>query len=69
MIFGSQDLTSSAGILAFKLTQDNGQNIVGCCYADTNTNREFLVSQFTDTDSFSNLESLIVQLSPKVGPL
>lgn len=72
LIFGSQDMTSSAGILAFKLGQENnpgggGQNaVVGCCFVDSNAKREFLVAQFNDDDSFSNLESLIVQLSPKV---
>ena len=64
LLFGSVDITCSAGMLAIKIGQDN-QTTVGCCYVDTNE-RKFLVAQFSDNDSFSNLESLIVQLSPKV---
>ena len=63
LIFGTSGLTTTAGILAFKIGQEN--NTVGCCYIDTN-DRKFLVAQFSDTESYSNLESLIVQLSPKV---
>ncbi len=62
LIFANTDITNSVGILAFKIGQENQ---VGCCYVDTNE-RKFLVAQFADNDSFSNLESLIVQLSPKV---
>lgn len=63
LIFGASGLTTTVGILAFKVGQEN--NMVGCCYIDT-IDRKFLVAQFSDTESFSNLESLIVQLSPKV---
>lgn len=62
LIFGASGLTTTVGILAFKVGQEN--NMVGCCYVDT-IDRKFLVAQFSDTESFSNLESLIVQLSPK----
>ena len=64
LLFGSVDITCSAGMLAIKIGQDNLAT-VGCCYVDTNE-RKFLVAQFSDHDAFSNLESLIVQLSPKV---
>ena len=65
LLFNSVDITCSAGILALKIGQDNNQPTIGCCYVDTNE-RKFLVAQFADNDSFSSLESLIVQLSPKV---
>nr|CAG4649158.1 EOG090X02H9 [Scapholeberis mucronata] len=61
LIFGSTDITNSSGILAFKL---GSENQIGCCYVDT-YERKFLVAQFADNESFSNFESLIVQLSPK----
>lgn len=61
LIFGSTDITSQVGILAFKIGTENQ---VGCSYIDTYA-RKFLVAQFADNDAFSNLESLIVQLSPK----
>lgn len=63
LIFGSTDITSQVGILAFKIGTENQ---VGCSYIDTYA-RKFLVAQFADNDAFSNLESLIVQLSPKVN--
>ena len=69
LIFGSQDMTSSAGILAFSKqsgAEGSGHQIIGCCYLDSNDKREFLVAQFADSDSHSNLESMVVQLSPKV---
>ena len=69
LIFGSQDMTSSAGILAFSKqngAEGSGNQIIGCCYLDSNDKREFLVAQFADSDSHSNLESMVVQLSPKV---
>jgi len=61
LIFGSTDITSQVGILAFKI---GSENQVGCSYVDTYA-RKILVAQFSDNDAFSNLESLIVQLSPK----
>lgn len=62
LIFGSADITTLTGILAVKTGENN---TVGCCFIDTNE-RKFLVSQFSDTESFINLEALVVQLSPKV---
>nr|CAG4650000.1 EOG090X02H9 [Sida crystallina] len=67
LIFGSTDLTTTTGILAVVTAQEKeNYSTVGCCYVDVN-DRKFLVCQFTETDSFSNLQSLIVQLGPKVG--
>lgn len=63
LIFGSSDITTLTGILAVKTGENN---TVGCCFIDTNE-RKFLVSQFSDTESFINLEALVVQLSPKVN--
>lgn len=62
LIFGSADITTLTGILAVKVAENN---TVGCCFIDTNE-RKFFVSQFSDTESFLNLEALVVQLSPKV---
>ena len=68
LIFGNVDLTTTTGIMGLAIGQEKENNTtIGCCYVDVN-DRKFLVSQFTDTDSFSNLQSLIVQLSPKVYP-
>ena len=63
LIFGSTDITAQIGILAFKI---GSENQVGCTYVDTYA-RKILVAQFSDNEAFSNLESLIVQLSPKAS--
>ena len=66
LIFGNADLTTTTGVLGVSMVQEKENSItVGCCYVDVN-DRKFLVSQFSDKDSFSNLQSLIVQLGPKV---
>nr|CAG4644625.1 EOG090X02H9 [Leptodora kindtii] len=61
LIFGTSDLTTTTGIMSFTI---GSEGVLGCCYVDVNE-RKISVSQFTENDSFSNLQSLIVQLSPK----
>ena len=65
LIFGTSDLTTTTGIMSFTI---GSEGVLGCCYVDVNE-RKISVSQFTENDSFSNLQSLIVQLSPKVNVL
>ncbi|KAF2367932.1 DNA mismatch repair protein MutS C-terminal [Trinorchestia longiramus] len=61
---GSQEQTNNAAIIAVKITSDGPNKTVGVGYVDV-TARVLRVSQFTDTENFSNLEALIVQLGPK----
>ncbi|KAK3090565.1 hypothetical protein FSP39_012731 [Pinctada imbricata] len=64
ILFGNVDMSSSVGVIALKLGTENGQRVIGVGYTDA-TLRKFMVSEFADTDQFSNLEALIVQLGPK----
>nr|CAG4640692.1 EOG090X02H9 [Eulimnadia texana] len=64
LIFTNADITTATGVVAIKIAKEGSDLTVGCCYIDTNE-RSILVSQFSDNESFSNLESFLVQLGPK----
>ncbi|XP_068207962.1 DNA mismatch repair protein Msh2-like [Palaemon carinicauda] len=61
---GNSELNVTTGVMAVKLSSEGGQRIVGAGYVDA-AGRVMTLSEFTDNDSFSNLEALIVQLGPK----
>lgn len=56
--------TRGAGAVAIKTTVDGGRRSVGVAFCDT-TNRVIRVSEFSDSEVYTNLETLLVQLSPK----
>ncbi|CAA7268499.1 unnamed protein product [Cyclocybe aegerita] len=68
LLFMNSDIISSPIVMAIKLAtapMDSARlRSVGVAFADT-TGREIGVSDFIDNDLFSNLESLVIQLSVK----
>ncbi|OAX37509.1 DNA mismatch repair protein, partial [Rhizopogon vinicolor AM-OR11-026] len=69
LLFVNSDVTSPPIVLAVKISSSSGMGktktkSVGIAFADTSV-REFGVADFIDNDLFSNLESLVIQLSVK----
>ncbi|KAG1850182.1 DNA mismatch repair protein [Suillus subluteus] len=69
LLFVNSDVTSAPIVLAVKISSSSVTNkaktkSVGIAFADTSV-REFGVADFIDNDLFSNLESLVIQLSVK----
>jgi len=58
------DEASGSGAVAIKVTSEEGHRIVGVAFCDSSS-RTLKVSQFSDSEMFINLETVLVQLSPK----
>ncbi len=55
VVFGSNEMETSTCVMAVKLTSEGGQRSVGVAYTDACV-RKLGVSEFVDSDQFSNLE-------------
>ncbi|KAJ3492212.1 hypothetical protein NLI96_g140 [Meripilus lineatus] len=71
LLFGNTDITSPPMVMAIKIASSSGAagpkvvtKVVGIAFADTST-RALGVADFADNDSFSNIETLIIQLGIK----
>ncbi|CAB3978860.1 DNA mismatch repair Msh2-like [Paramuricea clavata] len=64
ILFGNNEMSASVAVMAFKLSGDPAQKIVGAAYVDV-AERKIAVCEIADNDHFSNVEALLVQLGPK----
>jgi DNA mismatch repair protein MSH2 len=64
VLFGNSDMSSSPVVTAIKLGKSRKHTVVGVASVDS-LRREIGICEFVDNDKFSNLETLLVQLSPK----
>ncbi|KAJ3048139.1 MutS-like protein [Rhizophlyctis rosea] len=65
MLFRDSDVAASPVVLAVKVAMKGDQKLVGVAYTDATTMKTLGVSEFVDNDTFSNFESLLIQLGVK----
>lgn len=55
LLFTGNDVSMATGVIAVKLTNENGQRMVGVAYVDAML-RKLGVCQFRDNEQLSNIE-------------
>lgn len=60
LLFAGNDVSMATGVIGVKLTNENGQRMVGVAYIDVML-RKLGVSQFGDNEQLSNVEVLFYQ--------
>ncbi|XP_055634998.1 DNA mismatch repair protein spellchecker 1 [Toxorhynchites rutilus septentrionalis] len=64
ILFANNDMVSGSALIALHVKQQNKQRVIGLSCVEPN-DRMFSVSEFVDNDFYSELEALVVILSPK----
>lgn len=64
LLFSNADIVVGTAVIAVRLAGELKARVVGVGFVDT-TERRLAVCEFPDDEHFSNLEALVVQLSPK----
>ena len=66
VLYADHEMTEAAGggCVSIRVGNDDGRRVVGVAFCDA-TRRLINVAQFDDSEMFVNLETLLVQLSPK----
>ncbi|XP_058455640.1 DNA mismatch repair protein spellchecker 1 [Malaya genurostris] len=64
ILYANNDMVAGSALIALHVKQQAKQKVIGISCVDTHE-RQFLVSEIIDNDFYSELEALIVILSPK----
>ena len=66
VLYADHEMTEAAGAgcVAIRLAHDEGRRVIGLAFCDA-SRRQIYVSQFEDSEMLVNLETALVQLSPK----
>jgi len=65
ILFSNIEMSISAIVMSLKVaTDENGQRLIAASFADVSS-RQFHVCEFVENEQFSNVEALLMQISPK----
>ncbi|KAI8913720.1 muts domain V-domain-containing protein [Entophlyctis helioformis] len=65
LLFVNGDVASSPVVLAMTVGMRGTEKVVGVAYTDATTMRKFGVCEFVDNETFTNFESVLIQLGVK----
>ncbi|XP_022245437.1 DNA mismatch repair protein Msh2-like [Limulus polyphemus] len=64
LLFGNMELVEARGVISIKLSTETKLIVVGIAFGDTIL-RKLIITDFSDNDHFSNLQAVLVHLSPR----